>query len=202
MRSGEKISYDGYQVALFPMDYLYITQTSSPSSLSHCCGHPIDIIGSYATYPLYAPCDCTRIYTGSDYVIYASNNPVWTPNGLTYITFEFGHDNNPPSKTSFLQGELIGHTGTKGYVTGDHCHLDQSALRNATLVNSGITCSGGNVCWMLNGSEYPYNIFYLSGSESVVSTQGYTFKVWDKPITSSKFKWWMARLLLERRRHG
>ena len=201
MRANERITYDGYEVALFPMDYLYITQTSSPSSLSHCCGHPIDIIGRTATYPLYAPCSCHRVYLGNDYVIYSSDDKVWTPQGLTYITFEFAHDNNTPSKSTFTQGELIAHTGTKGFVTGDHCHLDQCALHNANVVNSGITCSGGNVCWNLNGSAYPYNIFYLSGSETVVQTQGYNFQTWSQPVTS-RFKWWMARLLLERRRNG
>lgn len=201
MRQGETASYEGYQVALLPIDYLYITQTSSPSSLSHCCGHPIDIIGSHATYPLYAPCNCHEVSRGSDYIIYSSDDEVWTPTGRSYISFEFGHDNNPPTRTTFSQGELIGHTGTRGFVTGDHCHLDQSKVRNAGLVNSGITCSGGNVCWNINGSDYPYNIFYLSGTETIVNTAGYTFQVWqDSPVGGSGFKWWMARLLLERRR--
>lgn len=207
MRQGETASYEGYQVALFPMDYVYITQTSSPSSLSHCCGHPVDIIGSHAIYPMYAPCDCHRIATGTpaggNYTIYASDDKVWTPRGLTYITFEFGHDDNIPSKTSFKQGELIAHTGTtpSTSVTGDHCHLDQSNKQNARLVSYGITCSFGNLCYALEKSTNVYDIFYLSGSENVVYTHGYTFETWqDTPVGSSGFKWWMARLLLERRR--
>lgn len=205
MRSGERVSYNGYQVCLFPLDYLYCTQTSSPTSFSHCCGHPSDWIGTYANYPIYAPCDCHLVY--SDNVgntrAYTSDNKVWTPLGLTYVTFAFTHDDNPPSATSFRQGDLIAHTGVSGFATGDHTHIDQSNIDNAQLVSYGITCSGGNACYALQDSQQPYDIFYLSGTEDVVQTLGLKFETWnDSPITTSNFKWWMAKRMLDKRKRG
>ena len=60
MRAGERCSYDGYEVCLFPLDYLNCTQVWSPSSFSHCCGKPTDWVGTSAHYPYYAPFSCSR----------------------------------------------------------------------------------------------------------------------------------------------
>ena len=203
MRAGETASKNGYQVCLFPLDYLYCTQTSSPTSFSHCCGHPCDWIGTTGTYPIYAPCDCHLVYSDNagNTRAYSSDNMVWTPMGLTYVTFSFTHDNNPPTQTSFRQGELIGHTGTAGFVTGDHTHIDQSNMNNAQLVPYGITCSGGNACYALSNSQYAYDIFYLSGSETIVQTLGMTFQTWQGG-GGNGFQWWYAKKILERRKYG
>ena len=183
MQAGERISYQGNQVCLFPLDYLYCTQTSSPSSFSHCCGHPADWIGPSSGYPIYAPCDCHLVYSDNagNTRAYSSDSPVWTPSGLSYVTFSFTHDNNPPAATSFSQGDLIGHTGTAGFVTGDHTHIDQSLTDNAQLISYGFYCSGGNLCYALDGSDYPPEVFYLSGSETIITTLGQGFETWDKP---------------------
>lgn len=183
MQAGERISYNGYQVCLFPMNYIYCTQVSSPDSYSHCCGHPADWIGSYNQYPCYAPFDCHLVY--SDNVgntrAYSSDNPVWTPQGLGYVTVSFTHDTNPPAATSYRQGDLIYHTGVAGFVTGDHVHIDQSNINDAQLISYGYYCAGGNLCYALDGSEYPANIFYLSGNETIITTLGQDFETWDKP---------------------
>lgn len=183
MLAGQTASYNGYQYCLFPLDTLNCTQTSSPSSYSHCCGHPCDWIGQTAQYPYYAPCDCTRIWTypSDGESIYTSDNPVWTPSGLKYVSFLFAHDNNIPAQTHFNQGELIGHTGTAGFVTGDHVHLDQSLIHNDVITNYGITCSGGNVCWALGSSTYPDLVFYLTGDEIIVDTKGMEFDTVPEP---------------------
>ena len=209
MQAGERISYQGSQVCLFPMDYVDCTQVSGPSSLSHCCGHPADWIGSYSGYPIYAPCDCHLVY--SDNVgntrAYSSDAPVWTPQGLQYVTFSFTHDNDPPAATSFSQGDLIAHTGTAGYVTGDHSHIDQSNQEDAQLVSYGIYCAYGNLCYALAGSQPPEDIFYLSGSETFVTDLGQGLETWDKPPEpiGSKAKYailFLAKKRKEERDHG
>lgn len=205
MIAGQKISYQGYQVCLFPLNYLYCTQTSSPTSFSHCCGHPADWIGTSSRYPIYAPCDCHLVY--SDNVgntrAYTSDREVWTPQGLQYVTFSFTHDDIPPLATSFQQGDEIAHTGVSGFATGDHTHIDQSNIANAQLVSYGVTCSGGNQCYALQDSQYPYDIFYLSGDETIVETLGMEFETWNEepePPTPDGFRWWMAKHLLDRRK--
>lgn len=183
MQAGERISYNGYQVCLFPLDYLYCTQTSNPESFSHCCGHPADWIGSYNQYPCYAPFDCHLVYSDSvgNTRAYSSDDPVWTPQGLEYVTVSFTHDTNPPAATNYSQGDLIYHTGVAGFVTGDHVHIDQSNINGAQLVSYGYYCAGGNLCYALEGSQYPADIFYLSGSETIITTLGQGFQTWDKP---------------------
>ena len=209
MQAGERVSYQGSQVCLFPMDYVYCTQVSGPDSLSHCCGHPADWIGSYGGYPIYAPCDCHLVYSDSvgNTRAYSSDAPVWTPQGLQYVTFSFTHDNNPPAATSFSQGDLIAHTGTAGYVTGDHAHIDQSNQDDAQLVSYGIYCAYGNLCYALAGSQTPEDIFYLSGSETFVTDLGQGLETWDKPPEpiGSKAKYailFLAKKRKEDRYHG
>lgn len=180
------VASDGHEVCLFPMDMLYITQLSGPSSLSHCCGHPIDIVGNTAQYPLYAPFSCHLVWSWPDgnERSYTSDNPVWyaTPNGdgwtLGYVTVCFTHQNNPPTKTSFKQGEVIAHTGTAGNVTGDHCHLDQSTLPNVGNVSYGVTCAYGNLCYALDGSTDPTKIYFINDT-NVVQTLGLNFASWE-----------------------
>lgn len=42
MKAGQKLVHDGHEVCLFPMETMNITQWSSPTEYSHCCGHPFD----------------------------------------------------------------------------------------------------------------------------------------------------------------
>ena len=42
MKAGQKLVHDGHEVCLFPMETMNITQWSSPTAESHCCGHPFD----------------------------------------------------------------------------------------------------------------------------------------------------------------
>lgn len=183
MKQGQTlVGSGGYQVALFPLDICNITQLSGPTSLSHCCGHPFDCVGSSASYPIYAPCDCHLIYSDSvgNTRGYQSDNPVYYAGSNTpdYICFSFTHDNNPPAKKSFKQGELIAHTGTAGMVTGDHSHIDQAIGQGKTLVSYGVVCSYGNTCYALQDSTDPANIWYINDTV-IVSTQGLSFKTFE-----------------------
>lgn len=184
MKAGQTLrAKDGYQVLLFPLPELYITQTSSSSSFSHCCGHPFDCVVSGQTKAtLYAPCDCHLIYegaTGNGHpLIFQSDKPVHTPSGLKTVVFNFTHGDLLGNGKTYKQGKPIATTGTYGFVTGDHVHIDQSFTAGATLVNSGITCSGGNVCWNLTGSVSPTAFWYVNDTK-IVSTQGLTFKTFS-----------------------
>lgn len=180
MLAGQTAYKNGYQVALFPLDYLYCTQTSGPGQFSHCCGTATDWIGTTASYPFYAPCDCHRVYSGgSDNIrAYVSDSEVLTPDGVTWLCFAFMHDNNPPdSQTSFRQGELIGHTGTAGHVTGDHMHLDQSPTDFYQLVDSGYACSGSSGhCFYQYDGITPEHAYFITGDETIVNTMGMQFQ--------------------------
>ena len=181
MKAGQKLEKDGHEVCLFPMETMNITQWSSPSEYSHCCGHPFDnAISGQVRVSVYAPFSCHLIHTypSGNTRVYQSDSEVWTPSGLKNVTVSFTHDPNPPTETRYKQGDLIYHTGTAGMATGDHCHIDQSFTLNAGLVSYGIVCSYGNECYALSGSELPNNIFYVNDT-NIVSGYGQEWKTFD-----------------------
>lgn len=185
MTYGETKTYGGYEVCLFPMNVLDCTQVPRPGAYTHCCGTATDWVGQSGTNdPIFAPFTCTRVFSGTfangNTRAYLSDSPVWTPSGLCQVLVAFTHDDNPPVQSHFTQGEIIAHTGTAGYATGDHLHLDQSFTSTYVLIDSGIQCTSQRECWQLDGGVLPQNVYYLSGSETIIDTQGLTFKSFTK----------------------
>lgn len=126
------IAPDGYEVCLFPFQYLYMSQDEG-GDFSHAGTYNIDFIGWNGVSrvyqcPFYAPCTlrCVDIWDAtSNNRVYQSVNPVHLADGsIDYLTIFFAHDDNPIHNIGdvIVQGQLLGHTGTTGYVTGDHTH--------------------------------------------------------------------------------
>lgn len=200
MNRGDKASYEGYQVSLFPVELCNCTQLWGAGTLSHQVGYCTDW-GMPSGYPVYAPFDCHLIWqigeANGNTRIYTSDKEVWTPKGLKYVTVSFTHDNNPPTKTSYKQGEVIYHSGTAGQVTGAHLHLDASPVANDYLTDPHLAGQS----WYLSKDRPPTEIFYLVGDENIVNMRGLEFETWKvSPVSHKGFKWWYAKLLLERRR--
>ena len=200
MIANQRVTYRGYEVSLFPLDYLNCTQIPQTPSYTHCCGTATDWIGTSGTYPIYAPFSCHEITAVADNTkAYLSNDKVWTPNGLMPLVVAFTHDSNPPSATSFTQGELIAHTGTAGYVTGDHVHLDQSVFEYYQLISSGQTCTSGRLCYELLGGVLPPQAYYLSGDEAIVTTLGLDFQIWQGVAVDTVMVAIMKKKLLKKK---
>lgn len=134
MVAGERmVGSDGKEVMLFPLPYMYISQ-GEYEGYSHAGIPAIDFLGwdqSGRVYqaPMYAPCSCTCVATidvNNNGRVFQSNDMVHTPDGLEYVTFMCFHDDNPIASVgdTFTQGEVFAHTGTAGYVTGDHTHFN------------------------------------------------------------------------------
>ena len=136
MRAGQRlVASDGYEVALFPLSYLYMSQDEG-GDYSHIGTYNIDFLGwgengRIYQAPIYAPCtmkvvDVWLSYSGGNAVFFESVDKVHLANGqLDYLTISFGHDSNPPYTTIgqvVQQGAICYHTGTYGNVTGDHVH--------------------------------------------------------------------------------
>lgn len=124
---------DGKEVMLFPLSYMYISQGEG-GSYSHAGTYNMDFMGwgengRVYNCPYYAPCKCICVGGGGvdNIRIFQSINQVHRADGsVGYVTFLFMHDNNPIASVGsiFAQGDLIGHTGTAGNVTGDHVHFN------------------------------------------------------------------------------
>ena len=213
MLAGQKlVASDGYEVALFPMPYLYMTQDEG-GDFSHAGTYNIDFVGFNGTSviknaPLYAPCKLRirGIATdGSNGLILDSVDQVHLPNGtLDYITIGVGHSNNPPSMTighEFEQGELFYTTGTAGYVTGDHVHVCVGQGAGGILVQR----PSGN--WDLSNRIHMWDGLFVNDTV-IIQGYGHNWRTWDQPpapptrVTKSKFPfviakhhWWRTKNL-------
>lgn len=172
------IASDGYEVMLFPLEYLYMSQDEG-GNYSHLYTYSIDLLGWGANgrilkCPYYAPCTCRCVQVGSGSVVWQSVDKVhYANNILDIVTFHFAHDDDTSVHyvgEVLTQGDLIGHTGTTGHVTGDHVHFNTAKgtfqgfydvgtghyqLRNAThvydtcFVNDTIIKRGYNHNWRI-----------------------------------------------------
>lgn len=128
------VAGDGYEVMLFPLPYLYMSQDEG-GDYSHTDTKNIDLIGWGSSgrilkAPIYAPCSCRCVAIwdpNSNNRVFTSLNKVHLADGtLDYCTFSIAHDDSPLWNIGDIipQGSILGHTGTTGNVTGDHTHFN------------------------------------------------------------------------------
>lgn len=194
MVAGQKLkAADGYEVMLFPLPYMFISQGEG-ESYSHAGTYNIDFLGYGAmgrifNAPYYAPCTCTcvAIISGADNIrVFQSVGKVHTPKGLEIVTFLTMHDNTPIAflNSRFNQGDLLGHTGTAGGVTGDHVHFNTAnggyqGYEHVPPDNQG----------QLVNSEHIYDICYVNDTE-LTEDYGYPWQYYSgKTFRKSNFPW-------------
>ena len=190
MIAGQRlIAQDGYEVALFPMPYLYMTQDEN-GNYSHAGTYNLDFIGyngSSVVYraPLYAPCTMKVISyhpgtTGGNAVIWQSTDLVHFADGtLDYMTLMFMHDNSPPYTTvgqTVTQGQLCYRTGTYGYVTGDHVHSCLGQGRGGYFVQR----STGN--YDLSNRIHYWNGVYVNDT-TIIQGYGHNWVTYQGGVT-------------------
>lgn len=171
----------GMQLAVFPMDMINISQGENGSH-SHMGTLCIDFVGTSAKYPYYAPCDCEMIerFDSSAVAIWKSSRPVKRADGSEgNIVWSCIHELpiTHTKGTKLKKGDLMGHTGMGGHVTGDHLHLQ--VIDGAEYQGFTVNSQGANT---LVGKElHIYNVFSIhnnvSGKDTnVVSGGGYNWK--------------------------
>ena len=207
MRPLQKL-YDnnGYQVALFPLQELYISQGDT-GTFSHdysryyatdCLGY----INGSRVYrcPCYAPCDIELIWKDSTEccAMWKSVNKVHLSNGtINYIGIIIYHDNDIennsyyPIGTVKQMGQEFCKTGTGARVTGDHLHIEVgvgvpnlSQYRYHFLDNT--SCKRIRI----------FNALYINDTTIIQNWTGYNWKTYQggsptpTPTTKKyKFKW-------------
>ena len=117
---------NGNEVALFPMEYLYLSQGEHQQLALDFLGW--NSLGRVYNCPCYAPFTGQVVYTGNDHnMIYWSTNPVRLADGtLSDLSILVAHSETaPPSVGTVIgQGQLWYHSGNYGYSTGDHLHME------------------------------------------------------------------------------
>lgn len=167
MRAGQTLqNTSGVEVLLFPLEYLNMSQDEG-GDYSHDGTLSMDFLGwgpfgRVLKCPYYAPCSCKCIgSTESSNRIWESKNPVLLADGtVDYVCWVQAHDNTPLSVgTELNQGDLLGHTGTAGNVTGDHVHFNFAKGKYANWEQVP-----PNNNWQLKNSIHIYNACYINGT--------------------------------------
>lgn len=131
MTPGQKlVASDGYEVALFPCQTLYLSEARDPDEHDVLALDflPYNIAGQRITaMPCYAPFSGTLVYTGSDHnCILESDDLVHMPDGsLEYGRVLVAHSFTAPVQgTHYNQGDEFYRTGNYGQSYGEHLHME------------------------------------------------------------------------------
>ena len=166
---------------LFPSKYIRITQGYNEGT--HKNSYAIDNGGKdTGISDIYAP------FTGVIKKIYQNDaNEVWLesidkveyPDGtIDYMTVMFAHDNDVSNLfvgKRINKGEVFYQEGTKGNVTGNHCHIE---CGKGKITGTGWFKNSGGY-WSINNAKRPEECLWIDDSITVLSSK-YKFKKIEK----------------------
>ena len=157
MIAGQKLKADdGYEVALFPCEALYLTESRDPDEHDVLALDflPRNTSGAVITaMPCYAPFSGTLVYTGNDHnCILESDDKVHMPDGsLQYGRVLVAHSFTAPVQgTHYNQGDLFYRTGNYGMSFGEHLHMEVASVSSKSAQywnNGGIGIYGAIHMW-------------------------------------------------------
>lgn len=172
---------------LFPSKYIRITQGYNEGT--HKDSYAIDNAGKDSEISdIYAP------FTGIIKKIYSNDaNEVWLesidkviyPDGtIDYMTIMFAHDNNIDNLfvgKRIKQNEVFYQEGTKGNVTGNHCHIE---CAKGKFSGTGWYKNNSGY-WSINNGKKPEECLWIDDSITVLNSK-YKFKKISTEIVDKK----------------
>lgn len=186
MFKGQKSIRGGIEDFLCPFTDFYLTCGPNESKY-HMGIMAIDVRGSESDvrYPYYAPVTskCIKTYPESGQVMWQSVNDVRCSNGyvgkVTYMTV---HDDTMDAYAGLVvpQGNQLGNMGTKGNVTGVHCHIECSQSADTSWIKNGY----GN--WCFRTEVDPEDVFFMDNT-NIINGIGNWKYLSDVPVSDAKF---------------
>lgn len=162
----------GYQLALFPMDILHVTQGEN-GEFSHL-DNPwaMDFVGTHDQYPYYAPVDCELIHRddANAIMIWKSLKEAMCADGIVRnLVWRNIHDDNLLYSVGKIlkKGELMGATGNSGHSAGDHYHLE-------VYEDTKYDVNTRDQTW-----RHIYDVFAINNVKTIVNDWGYPWKTSD-----------------------
>ena len=188
MRAGQKLkASDGYEVALFPCEALYLTPARDPDEHDVLALDflPYDTSGNRITaMKCYAPFSGKIVYTGNDHnLILESDDLVYAPDGtLKYMRVLVAHSYVAPVlNTHYNQGDEFYTTGNYGQSSGEHLHMEVATVDNKSTQYWN---SGGIGIY---GAIHIWNALYVNDTV-LLRPEDYDWKTYDvKPYNKGNF---------------
>lgn len=195
MTPGQRlVATDGYEVALFPCETLYLSEARDPDEHDVLALDflPYNIAGQRITaMPCFAPFSGTLVYTGNDHnCILESDDKVHMPDGsLEYGRVLVAHSFTAPVYgTHYNQGDEFYRTGNYGQSSGEHLHMEVGHVssKSAQYWNTG----GVGIY----GAIHMWNALYVDNTV-LLRPENYPWVVYGIPPAPEeekkkhKFKW-------------
>lgn len=212
IRGQKLIDSDGYEVALYPLESIRITQTchgsTSHSSYKVSNTGLWDVTGMSGDNPkgtIYAPFTgivkaVVKGKANGNQTMIQSKNKVHLANGkLDYACFGFAHDNILDIKVGqeVSQGDKVGDCGNYGNVSGVHSHflIGEGKWTKGNKIPTIVNKNGSNIFYMPNAINID-EMFFNNGirgydiSNLKKCNDPYTFnwKTWENNMDLSSYK--------------
>ena len=177
MVRGQKKSLNGIELFLCPFENLYITQGPNEAP-SHKGIMAWDVSGTpQESYFAPATSKCLKIYYDSGQSMWQTIGNVRCPNGYVgIVTYMIVHDNDISDLyvgKIVNQGERLGEFGTKGNVTGSHCHIEFSQGSDTTWKALGTFVMNGKTytTYGFNNEKDPEEVCFMDNT-NIISGYG------------------------------
>lgn len=194
MNRGDQAIYQGYEVCLWPLEYIGIT--AGPGASNHVV-QGVSNSGLYdngwAVNPvrnLYAPVSMELVATSSsgNTQVWRSINEVWLPGYTTpqFITIGVAHCNNPPYTvigSRVAQGDYFYSTGDYG-ASAYHVHFILEIGSRSSNFPVGYNAPyDTNIFYSPNPPETIADMFYILDTDEMRQSGGYNWITYEGTVT-------------------
>ena len=181
MVAGQKlVAPDGYEVALFPCEALYLSPAREPDEHDVLALDflPYNTDGERITaMKCYAPFSGKIVYTGNDHnCILQSTDKVHAPDGsLKYMRILVAHSEVAPVLgRTYQQGDEFYTTGNYGFSFGEHLHMEVATVDDKSD-------QYWNDSWVgIYGAIHMWNALYVNNTK-LLRLEDYNWRTYDIP---------------------